>query len=120
MSMDDCDAMEMIDKLNEEHDKTFQLNADLHLLNQKLKRADKRHRYNKRDDNENMNELKSKHEYEIECLKDFHSDQLINKESLLEENRQMYYANLKYQDTNKNQYEEILKLKLYIEKYIRK
>jgi hypothetical protein len=34
--MDDCEAMDMIDKLNEEHDQTFKENADLRKVNNML------------------------------------------------------------------------------------
>tara|TARA_R110000737_G_C14240836_1_gene424754 strand:- start:59 stop:421 length:363 start_codon:yes stop_codon:yes gene_type:complete len=40
--MDDCEAMDMIDKLNEEHDITFKENAEFRKLNKSLKTSDKK------------------------------------------------------------------------------
>jgi hypothetical protein len=85
--MECCEAMEMIDKLNEEHDETFQLNVDLHRLNQKLKRSDKKHRSEKATLDQcayahehNIESLKNIHSWQIECLKNYHSNQMINKD----------------------------------------
>jgi hypothetical protein len=89
--MDDCDAMEMIDKLNEEHDATFQLNADLHRLNQKLKRSDKKHRSEKAAHYITLDQriwiheydiesLKERHDFNIEYLKNIHSNQMMIKD----------------------------------------
>jgi hypothetical protein len=73
---DSCDAMEMIDKLNEEHDQTFKENTDLRKLNKKLKNLDKRKRYDIRHLEEKVKEHERKEKY---LTKELHASILNSK-----------------------------------------
>ena len=107
--MDDCEAMDMIDKLNEEHDITFKENAEFRKLNKSLKTSDKKLRKKIKHLNEHVIFAlkKDKENYYNRCLT--HIDKIHIYEcdkrdlqrycdELLQSNNHLYTINLSLKD----------------------